>query len=91
MSDYNIYKPSQRYTCGDIHESFESYYDCHCALPAKWASWLFYAGTLSLLIAACYLQVLVGTRIFASCFVSCFHLRCVAVLPLTEVRVKCRS
>jgi hypothetical protein len=25
MSDYDIYKPSQIYTCGKIHESFESY------------------------------------------------------------------
>ncbi len=57
MSDFNIYKPSQRYTCGKIHESFESYYDCHCQRSANWAMYLFYSGALSLLAAACFLQV----------------------------------
>lgn len=56
MTDFNIYKPHQIYTCGNTHESFESYYECHCAQPAHAASVMFYAGTLLLVTAAALLQ-----------------------------------
>lgn len=57
MNEYNIYKADQVYVCGDKHESFESYYACHCAGPARIATYLFYVGTLMLLVAAALLQV----------------------------------
>jgi uncharacterized membrane protein SirB2 len=56
MSDYNIYNVKQVYSCGDRHEAFESYYECHCSIPAKIATLLFYCGTIVLVYATMVLQ-----------------------------------
>lgn len=55
MSDFNIYKPQQVYTCNQTHESFESYYECHCSGPARLANFFFYIGTMLLLAAGALL------------------------------------
>jgi hypothetical protein len=56
MSNFNIYNVRQIYTCGQRHEAFESYYECHCSRAAKTSTVLFYFGTGMLLCAATLLQ-----------------------------------
>lgn len=56
MSDFNIYNVKQVYSCGNRHEAFESYYECHCSVPAKLSTILFYGGTIVLVCATALLQ-----------------------------------
>jgi hypothetical protein len=53
MTSFNIYNKEQLYSCGRMHPSFESYYNCHCASVARLASQAFYVGTVALVVAAC--------------------------------------
>merc|ERR1719273_159809 len=52
MSNFNMYNRKQLYRCGQIHERFEAYYDCHCRLMNKLAEHMFYLGTVCLMLAA---------------------------------------
>jgi hypothetical protein len=73
MTSFNIYNRDQLYSCGRVHGSFESYYNCHCAAIARLASHSFYIGAVALVVAACcfayarfnfHYQTLAGALIF---------------------------
>ena len=78
MVKYNIHDSKQFYKCKNgiqQHESFQSYYECHCVKFSQSAVRFFYIGTSSLMITAallfhCRFQYildgLIGSYIFCS-------------------------
>lgn len=44
MVNYNMHKHLMRYRCGKIHPTFNSYFECHCALLETTSRLLFYGG-----------------------------------------------
>lgn len=90
MADYNIYNKREVYTCGLTHESYESFYNCHCAELARYANLCFYLGTVSLIVAAAVtmytrFDITYDNRAAAILYVSTAGLALVIIMVMTRI------
>jgi hypothetical protein len=58
MVRYDLSRPYLRYNCGKTHNTFSSYFDCHCSLLESFSIRLFYLGATVTLTAAALLMFL---------------------------------